>query len=354
MADFDITKFAERLAVINRFDGNLRFGAGTFHARTNRSGKGKPSSGGMTREQSRVVTDTGAERYRRNEGQWEEVRACPVCGSAERSHLLSRYGVEVYRCVCDHRYISPRVRFDVAMQLYGDDKTSADIYTQPLQIEVDELKYQYGLDLVAQLNPPSRNRIMDIGCGAGVFLKMAERNSWRQCVGIDVNERYAAVYRDTPGVQFISANFESLDTAKLGRDYDCIAMWSVLEHLYDLHGILDKLKHLLAKGGLLFILVPNVESLATRLMREMSPTFTWKHTSHFCAKSLKRLMEKHGLACEHIETVITEIDNIKSYLSGEYPYHGYGDPAHLFDFITPEYLHRNLLGSRLIGVFRNA
>jgi hypothetical protein len=95
-----------------------------------------------------------------------------------------------------------------------------------------------------------------------------------------------------------------------------------------------------------------VESLATRLMREMSPTFAWKHLSHFSPKSLKALMEMHDFKCEHFETVITEIDNIKSYMSGEYPYHGYGDPAGLFDFITPEYIHRNLLGSRQIGIFR--
>jgi 2-polyprenyl-3-methyl-5-hydroxy-6-metoxy-1,4-benzoquinol methylase len=355
MADLDLSDFDQRLAAINRFDGNLRFGAGIFHQKTNRSGKGRPSSGGMTREQSRVVTDTGADRYRRNEGMWEDVGQCPVCRATQRGHILSRYGVDVYRCAeCDHRYISPRVKFEVAMGLYADDKTASDIYTQPLQVEVDEIKYQYGLDLIAKLDPPARQRIMDIGCGAGVFLRTAEHNGWSQCVGIDVNERYAAVYRNAPGVQFISANFESLDPTRLGRDYDCIAMWSVLEHLYDLHGILRTLKALLKQGGLLFILVPNVDSLATRLMRSLSPTFTWKHTSHFCADSLRRLMAMHRLECAHIETVITEIDNIKSYLSGEYPYHGHGDPAGLFDFITPEYLHRNLLGSRLIGVFRNA
>ena len=64
-------------------------------------------------------------------------------------------------------------------------------------------------------------------------------------------------------------------------------------------------------------------------------------------------MTLHGFQSVHIETAISEIDNVKSYLSGEYPYHGYGDPDHLFDFITPKYLHDNLLGSRLIGVFRN-
>ena len=40
-------------------------------------------------------------------------------------------------------------------------------------------------------------------------------------------------------------------------------------------------------------------------------------------------------------------------MSGEYPYHGYGDPEGLFDFITPEWIHARLLGSRLIAVFRS-
>ena len=127
-----------------------------------------------------------------------------------------------------------------------------------------------------------------------------------------------------------------------------------LEHLFDLQGIVAEIKRMLKPGGLLFIMVPNVESMATRLIREKSATFNWKHVSHFSPTSLKTLMSRHGLECIHMETAISEIDNVKSYLSGEYPYYGYGDPEHLFDFITPEYLHPNLLGSRLIGVFRNA
>ncbi len=354
MKKFDINSFEERLAVKNTFDGNLRHGASKFHAKTNRSGEGRPSSGYLIREHAKVVADTGVERYQRVEGNWESVDVCPVCKSGEHEFSLTRYGLDIYRCKsCSHRYLNPRVKYDVAMEIYADDKTASDIYTQPMQVEIDEIKYQYGLDLVDQLKPPAREKIMDIGCGAGVFLKMAEKNGWGTCVGVDVNERYADIYNEAKGVQFISANFESLDPAKLGNDYDCIAMWSVLEHLYDIHSILEVVKKMLKPKGLLFILVPNAESLATRLMREMSPTFAWKHLAHFSPRSLKTLMEMHNFKCEHFETVISEIDNIKSYLSGEYPYHGYGDPAGLFDFITPEYLHRNLLGSRQIGVFRN-
>ena len=130
-------------------------------------------------------------------------------------------------------------------------------------------------------------------------------------------------------------------------------MWNVLEHLYDIQTIVSDVKQMLKPGGLFFVMVPNIESLASRIIRERSPTFNWKHVSHFTRGSLERLMTSCGLATEHFETVITEIDNVKSYLSGEYPYHGYGDPDGLFDFITPEYIHRNFLGSRMIGIFRN-
>jgi 2-polyprenyl-3-methyl-5-hydroxy-6-metoxy-1,4-benzoquinol methylase len=351
---FDIKSDDERLKAKNQFDGNLVFGAAKFHKETNRSGVGKPSSGYLIREHAKVVVDTGKDRYQRVEGAWEAVDHCPVCDSPKREFFLNRQALDIYRCLeCSHRYLNPRIKFETAMNIYSDDKTASDIYTQSLQINIDEIKYQYGLELIEQLNPPAKDKIMDLGCGAGVFLKMADRNNWKHCVGVDVNERYSSMYKDTPGVQFLQGRFESLDPTKLGRDYDCISMWSVLEHLYDLPGILGTLKGMLKKNGLLFILVPNAASMATRLMREMSPTFNWKHVSHFTPQSLKFLMNKNGLKCEFFETVITEIDNVKSYLSGEYPYHGYGDPEGLFDFITPEYLHKNHLGSRMIGIFRN-
>ncbi len=355
MANFKIDNFKDRLKIINQFDGNLRFGARKFHSETNRTGAGRPSDGGLVREHAKVVDDSGLPQFRRDDHSWEPVNECPVCKGERKDFFLHRQGLDIYRCQdCQHRFLNPRVKYEVAMGIYADDKTASDIYTQPLQIEIDETKYQYGLDLIEQLAPPDHNKIMDLGCGAGVMLKVADKAGWKYCIGVDANKRYSEIYKETQGIQYISTTFESLEPDRLGKDYDVISMWSVLEHLYDIHTILGQLKSMLKKKGLLFILVPNVESLATRLMREMSPTFNWKHVSHFCPKSLKTLMASHGFDCVHLETVITEIDNIKSYMSGEYPYHGYGDPEGLFDFITPEYLHSNLLGSRMIGVFRNA
>ena len=353
--DFKLDDFSSRLEIINQFDGNLVYGAKNYHKKTKRTGEGRPGDGRMVREQARVIDDSGQDRYTRKEGCWEAVDKCPVCNSGDREVLRSRMGLDIYRCSsCDHRYMHPRIKFDTLVKLYADDKTASDVYTQPVQIDIDRKKYQYGMDVIEKLNPPSMNKIMDIGCGSGGFLKIANETGGEYCVGVDANERYSDIYEETKGVQFLQTSFEHIDLEKIGADYDCISMWNVLEHLYDIQSIITDVRNMLKPGGLLFIMVPNVESLASRVIRERSATFNWKHVSHFTRSSLDRLMTSCGLTSVHFETVISEIENVKSYLSGEYPYHGYGDPDGYFDFITPEYIHTNFLGSRMIGIFRNA
>lgn len=347
--------FEKHIRRIGEFDGQLVIGARDFNAKTNRTGKGKPSSGAMTDEYRSAITDTENDRFQRKPDVWEDVDECPVCGSRNRDFYLARFALDIYRCAdCDHRYMSPRIKFDVLSEMYGSDKTAAEIYTSPLQIEIDQKKYGYGVELIDTFVTGSRNKIMDIGCGAGVFLQVAHAEGWKRCIGVDLNKLYKSRYEDIDGIQFIMAAFENLSPDVVGNDYQCISMWSVLEHLYDLPGALAQVHRLLADGGVFFVLVPNVISLATRLMREKSPCFNWKHVSHFTPDSLRRLMTDNGFEEVHMETVITEIDNIKSYMSGEHPYEGFGDPDGLFDFITPEYIHRNMLGSRMIGIFRKS
>ncbi|MBM3711910.1 MAG: methyltransferase domain-containing protein, partial [Actinobacteria bacterium] len=229
MTRFDIRSFKERLTAKNEFDGNLVYGAKKFHFDTNRAGIGKPSSGYLIREHAKVVVDTGVERYQRKQGCWERVESCPVCGSSDNEFFLHRLGLDIYRCKkCSHRYLNPRIKYSEAMKIYEDDKTASDIYTVPIQIKIDEIKYQYGLELINQLIIGNKRKIMDIGCGAGVYLKIAFKNGWEQCIGVDVNERYSNIYKENKGIQYISSSFETLDPDKLGENYDCISMWNVL------------------------------------------------------------------------------------------------------------------------------
>lgn len=355
MKKFNIHNEKERLVAKNLFDGNIVFGAKKFHQSTNRVGKKKPLSNTLIRSHAKVVNDTGTDRFQRKEGCWELVDLCPVCKGDIFFFRFSRMAIDIYQCSnCSHQFMNPRIKYSKVIELYEDDKTAADISTSAIQKDIDRIKYSYGLDVVDQLGTPAREKILDLGCGVGVMLEEADRFGWSQSVGIDVNAAYQGTYDKTKdGIQLVNANFDELNTDEIGEGYDCVTMWNVLEHLYDLDFMMSKIKKILKSNGLLLVLVPNVESLALRLFREEGSTFSWPHVSHFCAKSLRFLMDRHAFHEEHLETIITEIDNVKSYMSGEPPYSGCGDVDSLFDFITPEYLHQNMLGSRLLGVFRN-
>ena len=66
-------------------------------------------------------------------------------------------------------------------------------------------------------------------------------------------------------------------------------------------------------------MVPNGFSLATNIIRDKSPTFMWKHLNHFSKDSIKYFVEKNvNFKMVHAETMVTEIENIKSYLNGKF------------------------------------
>lgn len=346
----------KRIKKINEFDGQISIGAKNFNTITNRTGKGKPSSGYMTPEQQKIIKDSQNTRFVKiREKDWMSLKACPICCETEAEEFIERLGLRYVRCnKCSHVYQNPVIKKEKAAELYSADKTAHSIYSVDYQKEIDRKKYNYGLDLIESYKPMhTTSKILDIGCGAGIFSEEAFKRGYYKSVGADANESFLSSYpKAEEGLIFITNYFEELIPEELGHDYDVITMWSCLEHIYDPMIFLEQLNRLLKKDGLLFILVPNVKSLATRLMREKSPCFTWKHPHYFNIDSLDLLMDKVGLINIHKETVISEIDNIKSYMSGEYPYHGFGDPENLFDFITPEYIHENMLGSRLISIYK--
>lgn len=354
LQDFDHKDALSRLKAKNEFDGHLVYGSRRFHETTHRSTATKdgPADGHIHKEQKLVVKQVSEGVYKRIAEFWEDVTECPVCNSLDRDFFVSRFALDIYACrSCTHHYMHPRIKFKKLVQLYAHDQTAKQIYISKSQVDIDVVKSKYGLKLIDKLGLPDKNRILDIGCGSGKFLDTALKHGWRECVGVDANTSFGDFHASN-GVKYIYSDFESLDLATIGSGFSAITLWNVLEHLYDLKSIVGQLKSQLKDQGLLFVMVPNVTSLATKIIREKSATFNWKHVAHFSPKSLRKLMEDSGFKTVLVETAISEIENIKSYMNGYWPYCGHGDPDGHFDWITPQFLDERMMGSRLIGVFR--
>jgi SAM-dependent methyltransferase len=126
----------------------------------------------------------------------------------------------------------------------------------------------------------SRERIADVGCQNGFFLRMASEVGYRELIAVDAftlpPERSFLTGLD--GVQFVKANFNEAGFLSSVEDasVDCVVSTEVLEHLFN-HpvGYLHEVWRVLRKGGLLLLSTPNPSTVASaiKLLRGKSPTW---------------------------------------------------------------------------------
>lgn len=118
------------------------------------------------------------------------------------------------------------------------------------------------MNLIKDYLPPSpANRILDIGCGAGLTLQSL--SSFGRVFGIDASElaiHYSRKNSDGPLV------LGSLDQALpfKSRTFHLITMLDILEHIEDDVGAMVSVGSLLEKGGLLVCTVPAFRCLWSR------------------------------------------------------------------------------------------
>src|SRR6185436_12016067 len=70
------------------------------------------------------------------------------------------------------------------------------------------------------------------------------------------------------------------------RRFEAITFWAVLEHLAEPRAFLAKAAALLQPGGHLFILVPNAQSLAVRMLGARYRYIMPDHLNYFTARTL--------------------------------------------------------------------
>jgi 2-polyprenyl-3-methyl-5-hydroxy-6-metoxy-1,4-benzoquinol methylase len=136
-------------------------------------------------------------------------------------------------------------------------------------------------------------RILDVGCGAGFFLRALESTRWDR-YGIESDPRAAGVAASSLGTDHMLAG--SLRTAVLpDSSFDVITMWSVLEHTTEPQVELAKARRLAKRGGVLVVQVPNAAGYQARLFRG-----NWfaldapRHRHHFSPGILSRLIKRSG------------------------------------------------------------
>ena len=324
----------------NDFDGNLVYGGAKFHKQTKRD---------------KIIVDKKFPhyefvelqncRYEPKEEFFEKLDKCPLCDCNDIEFKLYKDGLYIYECnKCKFGFQNPRFKAKYLSLLYGKEYSLNGAYISSPQQKLDEIKYKYAIEQLEKFSL-DKESVLDIGAGNLHFLKVCKETGFKKLIGIEPGSTLNNLSSE---YEIMTEFHEEINF----KDISLISMWDTLEHIHNFKLIVKSIFNSLKKGGLFIVMVPNFYSLATRLIRSDSPTFCIYHLNYFTQYSLTKLLEDSGFEVLKKESVISEIDNCRNYLEFQEPYMSIPKNETAFSWLTPEYIHKNLLGSRLLFIAR--
>jgi SAM-dependent methyltransferase len=233
-------------------------------------------------------------------GDIEEFLSCPLCGDSRQQPMFrpaNRKGGWEYRVVrcpgCGFLYRNPGIRPEHLADLYATGYSS---FLTGAYARNRQRRYEVTMASVAPVfDQGTGRRLLDFGCGAGLFLELAEARGF-EAYGVDLSPDSVeqARQRLTSAKVFHGAPLEVPEIAA-GR-FDVITMWSVLAHLPRPVADLSMLRGLLADDGVLLILTVNAGSLHLRGLGSRWQGFTRNHLMFYSRDTLPRLLRRAGFA----------------------------------------------------------
>jgi 2-polyprenyl-3-methyl-5-hydroxy-6-metoxy-1,4-benzoquinol methylase len=215
------------------------------------------------------------------------ARSCPVCSHPDSKPGFQKGALKVVRCVkCSMLFANP-VPAELASGRYYHD-AGPGYYLSPAKLESDYAPVRYERELKLFRRHCSAGAILDVGCSSGAFLFQV-KSRWGaafETLGTDVSGA-PLDYAESRGVPVARGNF--LEQELPAGKFDALTFWAVLEHLLEPGKFLDKAWQVLKPGGLCFILVPNMDSLAVRWLGTDYRYIYPEHLNYFTRSTLGKL-----------------------------------------------------------------
>lgn len=227
---------------------------------------------------------------------------CNLCGSSDSSVLYSprggrpdgaakmttdTYGVFdfVVRCrKCGLAFLDPVPPPSSAVAAYADMGDPEYLEQQ----ECRSINAHLALQTIHRF--VKKGRLLDIGCSAG-FLLNAARFSFEVC-GVEPSSWASALGREKFGLDIRTGTVDALDLPK--AHFDVVTMVDVIEHVADPSATLRRVHELLADGGVLYLVTPDLRSLSARILGRYWWGLRPAHLYYFDRRTMAALLKAAG------------------------------------------------------------
>lgn len=223
---------------------------------------------------------------------------CNICGSNDTKNLFDRQGNIVKCKKCGLVYKNPRI----PKQKWFDNLSETKYENAGERFFTSE-KEMYSL-LIKDLKKrydKERIRLIDIGCGYGPFLKLAEETGWDVC-GTEVSKGAVDYVKNKLNIEVYQKDMTEMQFPD--ESFDIVAMLGVLDLLHDPKKHLEEIKRITKKNGILVMRINNGlwHITLTRVSKILSIFRIYPAVLHlfaFTPGTVKKILKKSGF--EEIE-----------------------------------------------------
>ncbi|MCX5884384.1 MAG: class I SAM-dependent methyltransferase [Proteobacteria bacterium] len=239
---------------------------------------------------------------------------CPICGNNECSTQFANIAYKdkglynMIRCKgCGVLFADPFPSEKILNQIYQELVHDSGYQDRHMERAVKwNIKNRFipHLKLIEEYIKPGS--LLDLGCGEGRFLKVAQERAWVP-YGIELSEPMARKAREVYGLENIkTGNLDFLDYPD--ESFDVVTFIHCLEHLTKPIRALEEAFRVIRKKGFVYIAVPTFNyrayrnmffipsNLRTKIFRILSQISPPTHIWIFSVPPLKILLNKVGFS----------------------------------------------------------
>lgn len=187
---------------------------------------------------------------------------------------------------CGLIYSNPLIPPELLKNLYSESAYNYDF-------EEIDLGKTYGHYIrEASINLKKKENYLDIGCGNGFMLGVAQKVGFKNVFGVEpstdaLKKAKPEFRKNIKNGMFKKGLFEK-------NYFDLITIFQTLDHISDPNLFLKNVYEILAPGGAVLAYNHNVNSLSAKLLGENSPIFDIEHAVLYDKKTISQIFQKNG------------------------------------------------------------
>ncbi|MEP6896679.1 MAG: class I SAM-dependent methyltransferase [Chloroflexota bacterium] len=199
---------------------------------------------------------------------------------------------------------------EIPPEIDASQLTNEDAAYIETQLQANLKKFKNQARIVSQHLPLQNAKVLDIGCGGGLFLSLLKQEG-AEVIGIELSDSRAQYAKTKHGLEINKHPIENDFWQKgFANHFDAVTLWDVIEHVNYPRQTLQSATNVLKQSGLLLIDTPCRDSFyhqfgafTYKLTGGRFPTFLnamysshlFGHKQIFATGEMKELFESVGL-----------------------------------------------------------